>query len=185
MSASIFTEMRWSLNVYPVFRRPSTPNSLANTTSPIGHTILCHGLAKLLSRYINLFQFFSYYEKARPHPEERHSLLLTESQLQSVRAVQTSFVLKPLTAAESQRGLNKLYQLQFNNSLVPNAGQTDMANKLSTNTKPQVTAWTVQHKSWDQGIPTFNTSLAFSQEWHNNPQGGQKSCLFSWAKAQQ
>lgn len=41
-----------------------------------GHTLPCHGLAKALSRDMNLLQFFSYSKKARPHPEEMHSLLL-------------------------------------------------------------------------------------------------------------
>lgn len=91
-----------------------------------GHTLPCHGLAKALSRDMNLLQFFSYSKKARPHPEEMHSLLLPlvdqnhSSWLQNVQVVQIPFVLKPqtLTAAEPQIGLNKLYQLQFNNILV-------------------------------------------------------------------
>lgn len=70
---------------------------------PDDHTVLYHALAKPLSTYMNLLQYFSYSEKARLHPEKRHSLLLplvNQSHsfwLQSVWAVQISFVLKPRT----------------------------------------------------------------------------------------
>lgn len=65
---------------------------------------------------MNLLQFFSYSEKARPHPEEMHSLLwqLVDQNhsfwLQNVQVVQTPLVLKPQTptATEPQTGLNKL-----------------------------------------------------------------------------
>lgn len=99
---------------------------------------------------MNLLQFFSYSEKARLHPEERHSLLLPlvnqspSSSLQSVQAVQTRFVLKPQTpaAGETQMGHDTTSSTSYNLTAArsPLAGQTDLANKASTNTKLQVTA---------------------------------------------